>query len=128
MLSEFDLGNTWVLELPVDKDLDKSPSRFPPFHLLHVCKTKDGFLPEQSTGIRQFERLGKPVLGAPDQFLGREKGDEIAVSAASVPGVDLCGYSMLRGQLFFSDRLKRSIAVSGLRIKPFRFKKVNVLS
>ena len=128
VLSEFDLGATWMLELPVYKDLNKTPSQFPPFHLLHVCETKEGFLPEQSTGIRQLRALGKPIPGAPYQFLGWEKGEEVAVSTASVPGVDLWGYDMLRGQLFFSDRLKRAIDAAGLRTKAFGFQKVIVLS
>jgi len=127
VLSEFDLGATWMLELPVYEDLKKTPSPFPSFHLLHVCETKDGFLPEQSTGIRQLRELGKPIPGAPYQFLGWEKGEEVAVSTASLPGVDLWGYDMLRGQLFFSDRLKRAIDAAGLRTKAFRFKKVNMV-
>ena len=123
LLVQFDLGATRLFELPIYRDKEKTPSGLDPMFMLHVCETKEGFLPEHSIGVTQYTdlRTGEPIPDSEWLLHGFNKGDEVAVSASSAAGADLWGYRDLHYQLFFSDRLKQAIEAEGIRATDLRF-------
>ena len=123
VLVQFDLGATRLFELPVYKNTDLTPSGLPPHYMLHVCETKEGFLPDQSVGVERMHNAltGQPLPNGPWVFRGRNGGEEVAVAAATAKGVDLWGFANLRGHIFLSDRLKQAIDAENIKTQELTF-------
>ncbi|MEL6101058.1 MAG: hypothetical protein AAFR68_07040 [Pseudomonadota bacterium] len=128
LLSDFDLGETQVIELPLydgkpvnkfDSVTDLTKRRPGRWFLLHIIARKDSFVYDASRGVLPASEYGSntPDVPYPEDL-------SIAVDRSSLEGCDLWREVNFRQKyIFLSDRLRSALAKSHLQLDKLRFRK-----
>jgi hypothetical protein len=124
VLKGFDLGGGELMEFPIYK-ADKTTRLEGPFYFLNYGAQRDTFVPSESKGLRELFTLefdNREVWK-----YGRNKDDEIAVSAEALGGPDLWFEKKLDWVLFMSGRLHDAIVNANINVD-FRFSRAKILT
>lgn len=127
VLTEFDLGASEFIELPIYEEDGTTPTRYPPHYLLHVKSTKPTLIPEESKNIKKPIPPGATEPLPEARWHNTFPPDELAVMASSAGGADLWADVNLLYRLFLSDRLKQAIETAGVKSKGLKFVGARVL-
>lgn len=121
VMAQFDLGANRLIEVPVCKNIDGVPSKFPPHFVLHVVERKSCFVPEASINVEQPEKWDGSPPDPDTKWEGVYDTDTPALHAAAAKGVDMWCDPDLQYSFFFSDRLKRALDDAQIKSQGLKF-------
>jgi len=117
LLQQFDLGPTQFFDVPL-YEYDRTTLRPERYFVMQVNAVKDAVVPEESTSIKPWDGIYRPLDFSQGEF---------TVSSAALEGPDLWWDVKIRNRLFFSDRLKRAIKDNRIHASVWGWKKCRIL-
>ena len=117
VLTQFNIGDTQLFEVPIYQDKEGTPSDLPNHYVMNVHAPVETLIPELSTDIRQPHRDFEPPFEGHLMWAPNYRKDVLAVQAKAAEKFDLWHDPQLRDRFFLSDRLKTAIDAAGLQVK-----------